>query len=63
MQDLTQYSESELSMWVFNDEYLYNNRHRMHLKSILDDLFIYTDEQWIELQADLEADYDEINHD
>ena len=59
MIDLTQYGEQELSLHVFNDEYLYNNRHRMFLKDILDDTFIYTDEQWIELQADLKQDAEE----
>ena len=59
MIDLTQYGEQELSLHVFNEEYLYNNRHRMFLKDILDDTFIYTDEQWIELQADLEQDAEE----
>lgn len=59
MIDLTQYGEQELSLHVFNDEYLYNIRHRMFLKDILDDTFIYTDEQWIELQADLEQDAEE----
>lgn len=52
-QDLTQYSDSELSMVVFNDEYLYNMRHKPYLKYTLDELFIYTPDQLDELENDL----------
>ena len=51
--DLTNYSDSELSLVVFNDEYLYNIRHRSHLIDTLNELFIYTDEQLEELKQDL----------
>lgn len=59
-QDLTQYSSAELSLNVFNDQSLYNQRHDRNLKELLDELFIYDDEQWEELQEDLEADLEEV---
>lgn len=59
MEDLTQYSNAELSLHVFNDESLYNIRHRAFLKATLEELFLFTPEQWEELEADLEADNDE----
>lgn len=56
-QDLREYSSSELSNWVFNDEGLYRVRRSwFDLKEILDELFLYTDEQWNELVEDLEAE-------
>ena len=58
-QDLTQYSDNELSMHVFNDEYLYNNRHRSFFKSIIDETFVYTAEQWDVLSDDLQDDLEE----
>jgi len=57
--DITQYSDSELSLIVFNDEYLYSKRHSRHLKDTLDEFFIYTPEQWQELQQDLQDDANE----
>ena len=57
MQDLTQYGSSELSMWVFNDEYLYDLRHNQdELIGTLDELFVYDDEQLAELLEDLISD-------
>ena len=58
-QDLTQYSSAELSLNVFNDESLYNQMHCSDFKELIGELFIYTDEQWDELQEDLEADLEE----
>jgi hypothetical protein len=57
--NITQYPDSELSLIVFNDEYLYTHRHSRHLKHVLDEMFIYTPEQWAELQEDLSDDCDE----
>ena len=54
MIDLTEYSSAELSMHVMNDEFLYNQRHSESLKGLIDEQFVYTDEQWDELQEDLE---------
>lgn len=54
MKDLTQYSDSELSLRVFNDEYLYSIRHNSYrLEYMIVLSFNYTSEQWDELQADL----------
>jgi len=45
MQDLTEYSENELSMVIMNDEYLYNKRYNLS-KSCLNELGLkFTDEQ------------------
>lgn len=62
--DLTQYSDNELSLLVFNDEGLYKIRHNKFLMAIaLDTLFIYTDEQYDQLVVDLEEDYEELHRD
>ena len=53
MIDLTKYSEDELSLNVFKDEFLYNLRHRKDLVFTLDEMFIYTEEQLGVLQHDL----------
>ena len=59
MQDLTNYSDQELSLHVFNNEGLYNMRHNWDLFEILHELFIYTDEQRVELMSDLVEDQDD----
>lgn len=59
MQDLTQYSDNELSLQVFNDEYLYNFRHVDYLEEILEELFLFTDEQLHVLKGDLADDLEE----
>ena len=57
MQDLTQYSNGELSLWVFNDESLYNMRHHpADLGEALKSLFKYTSAQMAVLNQDLEDD-------
>jgi hypothetical protein len=58
-QDLTQYSDSELSLHVFNDETLYRMCHRSGFDEVIDQLFIYTPEQWHELAQDLGDDLEE----
>lgn len=55
-QDITQYTDQELSLLVFNDESLYNIRNTEHLQNELDELFIYTPEQLSVLFDDLEDD-------
>lgn len=56
-QDLTEYSDGELSLWVFNDEGLYRMRRKKDLLlETLKEIFIFTDAQLKELEADLEAD-------
>lgn len=60
-EDLTDYSDSELSLRVFNDEGLYRMRHRKGFDEVLDQIFVYTPEQWQELITDLEEDLNEDN--
>ena len=55
-QDLKIHSDNELSLLVFNDEYLYRIRHRQHFKDLIDECFEYTDDQWQVLVDDLEND-------
>ena len=59
-QDLTQYSENELSLIVMNDEYLYKMR-RQILRSpkLLDEYFIFDDDQLEVLLQDLRDDLEE----
>ena len=55
--NLTQYSNSELSLRVFNDEGLYSIRNdREYLLYIIEGHFIYTPEQMAELICDLDDD-------
>ena len=57
MRDLTQYSDQELSLHVFNDEYFYIERaNRPYLMALINEEFIYTDEQMRELINDLNDD-------
>ena len=59
-QDLRDYGSGELSNWVFNDEGLYRSRHNLEsLKELLDEIFLYTDDQYDELVEDLEAELEE----
>ena len=54
MQNLTQYSDQELSLHVFNDEYLYSIRKDLDtLMDKIEEFFIYTQEQMNELVLDL----------
>lgn len=56
-QDLTEYSEDELSLVVMNDEGLYRmRRHFLRHTDFLDEIFIYTDEQLDILREDIESD-------
>ena len=57
MENLTEYGEQELSNWVFNTECLYNARNdTAELMRIIDNSFIYTDNQLLELQSDIAAE-------
>jgi hypothetical protein len=57
MKDLTQYSDSELSLNVFNEEYFYIERHnRPYLMALIAEEFVYTPEQLEELIDDLNDD-------
>ena len=54
--DLTQFSDNELSMVIYNDEGLYNMRYRLS-RDLLNDMNIFhIDEQWQEFQNDLESE-------
>ena len=55
MNDITRYGENELSLNVFNDEYLYNARlNKSYLMALISEEFIYTDEQMDVLIQDLD---------
>jgi hypothetical protein len=55
-QDITLYSDNELSLIVFNDEYFYNHRHKKDLIPMLQDMFIFTGAQLKVLEEDLAED-------
>jgi len=59
--DLTNFSENELSMLVFNDEDLYKWRNSdSFLTGIIPSVYIYTDEQFEMLENDLAEEAEEI---
>jgi hypothetical protein len=59
-QNLTNYSDDELSLIVFNDASFYFNRHRHWFIESLDEFFVYTDEQLEVLKQDIAEDLEEI---
>ena len=59
MQDLTNYSQHEMSLRVFNEEDIYQIRHDEDLLEILKGVFIWTDEQVKQLIVDLEEDQED----
>jgi len=63
--DLTEYSSQELSLNVFNDEYLYKQARRAsghsRLRELASEFFIFDDEQFDELCEDWDADQEEDN--
>jgi len=59
MNDITNHSENELSLLVFNDETLYRMRRKSYFFETLKELFIYTEEQLEVLKNDLQADSEE----
>lgn len=56
--DLTEYGERELELHVMNDEYLYNRRFRL-TKAELEEMFVFTDDQWETLQQTIEEEASE----
>jgi len=57
MQDLTIYSDDELSLRVFNEEYFYIERFdRPYLFALIKEEFIYNQTQMDILQVDLAED-------
>jgi len=55
-EDITRYSDDDLSLRVFNDESLYYLRHDSDLISILEEYYIFTEEQLQVLSDDLDED-------
>jgi hypothetical protein len=60
VEDLTEYSDQELRLRVFNDQYFYDLMKNMNwLYTEVDELFLYTDQQFVELDkavVDLHAE-------
>lgn len=57
MRDLTAYSDNELSLQVFNDEYFYIERyHKDYLLALVAEEFIYTQKQLETLLENLSED-------
>jgi hypothetical protein len=60
MEDITRYTDIELSLRVFNDEYFYTERKNIeYLKALIDEEFVYTQAQMDVLKEDLEEDSNE----
>ena len=59
--DLTEYSDAELSLHVMNDYELYKMRRQplRYLRATLEEIFIFTTEQWEDLVETIEADLEE----
>lgn len=56
-EDITKYSDDELSLRVFNDEYYYHERKDWnYLKALIMEQFVYTDAQLETLINDLEEE-------
>ena len=56
MIDLTEYSDRELSMVVYNDSGLYSMRHDSDLTSVLEEYCIFTPCQLLVLLDDLKGE-------
>jgi hypothetical protein len=54
--DLRDFGHGELSLVVYNDEYLYNNRFRLTESELKELGFKFTSDQWVEFQNDLEGE-------
>lgn len=59
-QDLREYSDSELSLNVFNDYACYKMMRRTRdldtVRQFLEEIFLFTEDQWAELVEDIDAD-------
>lgn len=60
--NITEHSEQELSLLVFNDEDLYRRRHQKDFMVLINETFEYTAEQLKTLKEDLEEDSEELNN-
>jgi hypothetical protein len=58
--DLRRFSEDELSLMVFNDEYLYNRRFKGGLRRELESMFYFSAKQYKILKDDIASDKEEI---
>lgn len=58
-QDIREYSDSELSLLVFNDEGLYSRRHDDDFIGLVTCMFTFRPEQLSELLNDLKSDLEE----
>lgn len=62
MQDLTEYGDTELSMYFQNDEYLYNvfmkGNNFEEVQDVADEFFIYASDQLDDLHADWEIEHE-----
>lgn len=58
-QDIRQYSDRELSLIIFNTEHLYRAMHRPNFLAVIQDCFLYNDNQMVTLIADIEEDLEE----
>lgn len=60
MQNITEHSDAELSLIVFNDEDLYKFVRRTYnlrtVREYLEEMFTFTTEQWEDLVETIEAD-------
>lgn len=61
--NITEYSDEELSLTVMNDYELYKMRRLplRHLRATLEEIFIFTSEQWDDLVDTIEADLEEVD--
>ena len=59
-EDLSKYSNQELSLRIFNDECLYKSRNGDCFIETLYDIFVFTHEQLKELKKDLKEDKKEL---
>ena len=63
MNNITHYSDNELSLLVFNDEYFYTERDHNgssdYLIALINEEFVYTPKQMSVLMEDLSADKEE----
>lgn len=64
MRDLTQSSNRELTLWVYNEPYFYNERtHRDYLLALVAEEFYYTPEQLQDLIDTLDEELAETKED
>ena len=59
MEDITMYTDRELSLIVYNDEYWYNMRHSEGLYEHINNTYKYTDKQLNHLKETIKEESDE----